>query len=261
MDLDWITQEPIDFEYKQYILLDYLKKVNKDIEDYRIYPTFQELSLHLANLGSIDNKGEKILLTRQPEEDDDEILVSDLKYEKLKFTNKEEKKELDRIVQYSKNKITESFSIMKSLWSIVNQTISIQVDRNKEAVTERRNGDGFFHFMYGGEFYVYQFNILRIKDGNLENKCWVKQIYKGPKQKVEKVILENHLFDNDPKFYKRKYAPLTTEEDRFDFIMDKIIFKVELEQEFPLEGTIVSLIKRKVMNYIFQTVKIKDLKD
>lgn len=261
MELDWITEEPIDFEYKQYILLDFLKRVNQELDSFHVYPIFQEISLHLANVGSILKNDRQIILVRPPQEKDDEILLSDLKYEKLIFKNKEQEEEVKKIAEYAKNKLTESFSIAKSLWGIINETISLSVEKNREAVIERRNGDGFFYFTYGGELHVYQFNITRIKKTNLENKCWIKEIYRGPFDSIQKIILNNHVFETEPNFRKKKYEPLTEESDKVDFILDRIIFKVEIEQEFPLEGAILSLIKRKVMNYIFQTVKLKDLKN
>ena len=41
---------------------------------------------------------------------------------------------------------------------------------------------------------------------------------------------------------------------------DYPIFRVRYEEKFPLEGSILSIAKRKVMNYIFQTIKIQELK-
>ena len=33
LDTNWILQEPIDLEHKQYVLLDYINKVDKDFDD------------------------------------------------------------------------------------------------------------------------------------------------------------------------------------------------------------------------------------
>ena len=47
LDLKWVFKKPIDMEHKGYILLDYISKVDKELDEFRIYPTFQELSIHL----------------------------------------------------------------------------------------------------------------------------------------------------------------------------------------------------------------------
>ena len=41
---------------------------------------------------------------------------------------------------------------------------------------------------------------------------------------------------------------------------DYPIFRVRYEEKFPLDGAILSIAKRKIMNYIFQTIKIQELK-
>ena len=33
LDTNWILQEPIDLEHKQYVLLDYINKVDKDFDE------------------------------------------------------------------------------------------------------------------------------------------------------------------------------------------------------------------------------------
>jgi hypothetical protein len=66
LTLDWILKEPIDREYKEYVLLDYISKIENDIDNFIIYPTLQELSLHLANSNSIKENLTYIDLKREP---------------------------------------------------------------------------------------------------------------------------------------------------------------------------------------------------
>ena len=92
LDTNWILQEPIDLEHKQYVLLDYINKVDKDFDNFKLYPSFQELSVHLANIGSIRDKSKYITLNREPTDIDDEILLDDLVYNNLKQKMKQKKK-------------------------------------------------------------------------------------------------------------------------------------------------------------------------
>jgi hypothetical protein len=50
---DWMFSEPLDFEYNKYTLLSYLQKCEENFENFKIYPDFVELSLHLANVQSL----------------------------------------------------------------------------------------------------------------------------------------------------------------------------------------------------------------
>jgi len=49
---DWLTDHLIDFEYKQYILLAYLKKVRTSFDGMRLFPELSELIFHYRNLMS-----------------------------------------------------------------------------------------------------------------------------------------------------------------------------------------------------------------
>ncbi|MBX2970580.1 MAG: hypothetical protein KF803_14515 [Cyclobacteriaceae bacterium] len=54
---DWLTQGLVDFEYKKYVLLAYLKKVKRSFERVELYPHMADLVFHYRNLLAIrDNK-------------------------------------------------------------------------------------------------------------------------------------------------------------------------------------------------------------
>ncbi len=36
LPLDWILQEPIDMEHKEYVLLDSISKIDKDLENFKL---------------------------------------------------------------------------------------------------------------------------------------------------------------------------------------------------------------------------------
>ena len=55
MNTNWLFEEPIDFEHKQYVLFNYLKHCDKKIDKFEVYPIYTELSIHLANLQSISS--------------------------------------------------------------------------------------------------------------------------------------------------------------------------------------------------------------
>lgn len=78
METNWAFQEPIDLEHKEYVLLSYLQKIDKDLSNFKLYPNFQFLSLHLVNINMILQKGQFLLLTKKIKEKDEEILISDL---------------------------------------------------------------------------------------------------------------------------------------------------------------------------------------
>ncbi len=54
---DWLTQGLIDFEYKKYVLLGYLKRVKNSFDKVELYPHMADLVFHYRNLLAIkENK-------------------------------------------------------------------------------------------------------------------------------------------------------------------------------------------------------------
>ncbi|HEX5002370.1 MAG TPA: hypothetical protein VFW78_07720 [Bacteroidia bacterium] len=52
---NWITERHIDFEYKKYVLLAYLKEVSERFTESRLYPSLAELVMHYRNVVALRN--------------------------------------------------------------------------------------------------------------------------------------------------------------------------------------------------------------
>jgi len=252
---DWVVKDPIDLEHKQYVFLDYAAKVKKDLDKFKLYPSFQELALHVANIGRILEKGEFITLNREPEEVDDEILLDDLVYNKLVVKEKDVFNEIIKIAKFAKEEFTELFLVAKAIWTLLYDSVTIRVRYNQKNSLDFKSGHGFFYLVYNNKIIIYYFKIDRLKENNSENKCIVEKIYEGLYNDIrniddiKNIILKNHTLID---------GVYTAEKQIEDFLP---IFEIKYEQHFPLEGGILSIARRKIMNYIFQSIKIKDLKN
>jgi len=230
LPLDWILQEPIDMEHKQYVLLDYITKIDKELNEFKLYPNFQELTIHLANFNSIMTQNSIIGLKKEPEEDDDEILLANIKSEKIQNFTLDEIKQIQDIAKSSNDKLRDYFLIAKSIWSVIFESISVR-NLNKGLVLTKRNiKKGFLKFEYKGEKFLYEFKIKKINPKYDEEKCTFELIERG--QTINKKISNK-----------------------------KLLFEASFDNEFPLEGCLLSVTKRKVLNYINQSVKLEELKD
>jgi len=245
MQLDWIIQDPIDFEHKQYLILDYVKKTGDKLENFELYPAFQQLTLLYTSAQRVLDHGQFITLKREPEEIDDEILITDLIYNTIRFKDSEEAEEILNIAEFARDKFKDLFMVAKSLWSIINDSVSLDITDNVEMM---KSGWGYFYFMYNSNFYVYEYRINRLTPKSSENKCYIRKLHEGEDGDIKSIIIENGVFG------------IHGSEKNESLGLDNPIFKVTFNDTFPLEGCLLSLAKRKVMNYIFQTIKIKDLK-
>tara|TARA_R110000868_G_scaffold34151_8_gene123487 strand:- start:1262 stop:1972 length:711 start_codon:yes stop_codon:yes gene_type:complete len=230
LPLDWILQEPIDREHKEYVLLDYISKIDKELEELNLYPAFQEISLHLANLNSITKNLNKLVLKKAPEEIDDEILVAHLSYKKLNNFSNEELTEIINISKEANEKLRDYFLIAKSIWSIVFESILIKPKNKNLKLTPKNANKGYLTFEYNGEKFLYEFSIKKIHRKYEEKKCTFTLIERG-------------------------------EEITHKLKKGNVIFEAKFDNEFPLEGCLLSLVKRKVINYISQTIKLGVLKE
>ena len=242
MNTDWVFQEPIDFEHKQYVLLDFLQKMDKQLQNLKLYPNFQQISLHLASINLITEKGQYLTLTRVLKDPDDEILISDLLVNGLPLFTKEEILEIYKVCLYSNDRIKDFFNQAKALWDVANDSISIEPIQNPKNIEPK---EGLFFIKDNGLTYLYEFTIKLIKKGAVDTKCVIKKVciceedsFEEKLSEVKKSLIKNI---NDPKIYK-----------------NLIVFKVHHTEQFPFKETLLPISKRKVMNYMIQSKLIKN---
>jgi hypothetical protein len=229
MGPEWIYTQPIDLEHKQYVLMDFLKYCDKKIDKFEVYPTYTELSIHLANLQSISGEFKTLYFEKKLFNVDDEILISDLKFKPVPIIDEKDYDEFTEIVKYSGQKVLDYFNMMKAVWNIVYDSISLKIIKNEKNIHELT---GYFY-----------------SDFQTGRKVWKYQI-----ERKERITIDT----------KMNVILLKQTEDNFvfDFDIEKKlpIFELKAVYDFPLESSILPAFKRKILNYIIQKNTIKNLK-
>ena len=241
MKTDWLFQEPIDLEHKQYVLLDYLQKLDKNLNNLKLYPQFQEISLHLASINLLIEKGQYLTLGRQLKNPDDEILISDLIPVNCPLLTKEEILEVYNVCKYSTENLRDYFNHAKAIWDIVNDTVSIEVVQNPKNIEPKQ---GLFFLEHKEKTYLYEFIIKQIKKDSLETKCQIKKICECPKGD----------FNEKLKDIKKPLIKNLQDEDVHGKL---IVFTVNHNNNYPLRETLLPMVKRKIMNYMIQSKIIR----
>lgn len=241
MKTDWLFQEPIDLEHKQYVLLDYLQKLDKNLNNLKLYPQFQEISLHLASINLLIEKGQYLTLGRQLKDPDDEILISDLIPVNCPLLTKEEILEVYNVCKYSTENLRDYFNHAKAIWDIVNDTVSIDVVQNPKNIEPKQ---GLFFLDYKEKTYLYEFIIKQIKKDSIETKCQIKKICECPKGD----------FNEKLKDIKKPLIKNLQDEDVHGKL---IVFTVNHNNNYPLRETLLPIVKRKIMNYMIQSKIIR----
>lgn len=237
-----MLKEPLDFEYNKYTLLGYLQKCEKRFENLEIYPDFVELSLHLANLQSLSKENTLLLTNKKFDSCDDEILVKELYYKKPRILSKEEENELDKTIKFSGNKLFDAFNLAKSIWSLAFDNVDISLKRNKKNIGL---GSGYvFHFKKNDQLlYVWEYQIKKLKRDDFNNKTIMNLIYEGGPEDLTLVnIIDTHSTFNNNLYYK-----------------ELPIFELKSLQDFPIEQTLVPIMKRKLLSYILQIISFEKI--
>jgi hypothetical protein len=241
MKTDWLFQEPIDLEHKQYVLLDYLQKLDKNLNNLKLYPQFQEISLHLASINLLIEKGQYLTLNRNLKDPDDEILISDLIPVDCPQFTKEEILEIFQVCKYSTEKLRDYFNHAKAIWDIVNDAVSINAVQNPKNIEPKQ---GLFFIDYNNKTYLYEFIVKPIKRGVIETKCHIKKICECSKSEFDMKLIEVK-------------KPLIKNLQNEEIHKKLIVFNVSHSNAYPLKETLLPIVKRKIMNYMIQSKFIK----
>lgn len=243
LDTDWIVKEPIDFEHKQYVFLDYLQKVNKKLDNLEVYPSFIELSLHFANIQTLIKEDKLIKTEKKFDTVDDEILLMDLNFSDLPNITEEERDEYKKILRFVSPKIFDHFNIAKSIWQMAYDAVSVTVRDNKEEII---NDYGFFYYSckFTNKLYVWEYKFKKVVKNRNEVKQVVNLIYCGE----DKGLTIKEITQNFSKYSK------------YTSIDNLPIFEVFSSEQYPLVETLLPIFKRKIQSYIAQTVNVSTYK-
>lgn len=236
MDTDWLFEDPIDREHKEYKLLSYFQKMGEKLDNMELYPGFIELSLHLANVQTLIREKKLIYTDKKFDSIDDELLVRDLKIKKIPELSQNESEEFVKILTFTAPRLLEYFNIAKSLWSIVFDTISINVKKNKKNIQSKK---GYFYYneKKSGNLYVWEYNIKPAARKSPEEKTLVNLIYSEPKLKltIPKII--------------NTFSQWNDEDEKSSLP----VFEMVCSDIFPINETLLPLFKRKLINIIRQS--------
>src|ERR1035437_4632530 len=125
LDKNWFCNAPLDFEMKQYILLDYLQKVNQLFKENRIYPYYNSLLAQYQVLLSYNSN-----LQNLKNEFNKEIVGVDLKSNSLIYREQQleslETNYLSNIIDFALPKLKNSIELGKSKIETISDKIYLK---------------------------------------------------------------------------------------------------------------------------------------
>ena len=239
MNTDWMFEKPIDREYKEYKLLSYFQKMGEKLDKLELYPGFIELSLHLMNVQALMRDKKIVYTDKKLNNIDDEILVKDLKVRALPELSQDEMVEFRDILTFSAPRIMEYFSIAKSVWSIVFDSLDMKIKRNKKNILHPK---GYFFYTENDtkKTYVWEYSIKKETKNNPQSMTNINLIYfdEMGELTIPKIITTFSSFESKDK----RMSP---------------VFHMMSSGIFPVNETLLPLFKRRIAGLISQTKVIQ----
>lgn len=220
----------------------YFQKLNKYLEEIKLYPMFIELSIHLGNVQTLLTQNKILTTNRKILGPDDELILTDLQALEPPVFSDEEREEFKKILSNTQPKLFDYFNIVKAIWTLVFDSITIKIKRNTDNLNSK---SGFFYFKVEDEIYLWRYDIKRIKKGNGQNKTNVKLLYQGDGEDL--TIIQ--LLSKFSKTYKTKGEKILP------------VFEVTSTQNFPIYETLVPVTKRKIMSLIYQSIRVEKMEE
>jgi hypothetical protein len=235
LETDWIFDGYLDVEHRQYVLLDYFKKISKHLEEFKIYPMFIELSLHLGNIQTLLKEDKILYIENKITSPDYEVVPSDLKLKEIPVLDIQEQEAYNIILKLSRDLILDHFNFAKSLWSVVFSSIDIKPVLNTKNLSSKT---GFFYFKRDGKLYLWRYNTRRVNGTKDQTRTNLELIYEN----IDNGLTVKEIISNFVEMMKKKDE---TKLPVFEMFCDV--------NEYPLEETLVPFFKRKLLSYINQT--------
>jgi len=231
---DWLTQGLIDFEYKKYVLMAYLKTVRTSFGRVELYPFLADLVYHYRNLQALrDNKA--LFRDSFPKELSlEEIKTLELRYKEM-IEDDAVMSELESIINFSLPQIKDSLQE----GSVIYEYVESQCQISPVGVTPLYAKEGYLFVTQPPEkettIYRYQMSIFEGSQEQLRslNTRFIERVEKSPANTYERLKLD----------LVRKFQDLP----------NPAAYLILAKVKFPFTETLMPVAKRLFVKHISQT--------
>jgi hypothetical protein len=227
----WFAEGYIDFELKKYVLLAYLKEINKYFNENKLYPPLAELIFHYNNIVAF-RENKRFLQEQFPKK------LTGIQMEKLQMlyeqmiADDELMQELENIINYSANKMKNTISSGTEIYEYVEEKMTI----TPVGIIPLDVQEGYF-FLSAGRTHstrVYQYRLSFFEKYEEKYRS-IKTVYL---QALQRSLI--NTYEN----IKRELIKTRTE------IPNPAVYSIETELSFPVEETLLPVAKRTLVKYI-----------
>ncbi|SEJ46713.1 hypothetical protein SAMN05192553_104111 [Cyclobacterium xiamenense] len=228
---NWISEGWIDFEYKKYLLLAYLKEVNEKFQAVKLYPSLGELIAHHQKLSLLDQNRSQLKLALPKE-------MEGIDLEKMKITYKHKiqeddvMKELGEIIAFSLPKIKQHIEEGKSIYDFIESHLEIEpvgltpiYQREGYALLSYQNSRDVFIYRY--QINLFQNSVDRFRGIALRFVAAVKRSLTLTYERIKMDLVK-----------------------KFTDLPNPSTWRIQSAQRVPLEESLLPVSKRLLLKYV-----------
>ena len=231
---DWLTDGLIDFEYKKYILLAYLKDIKQRFDAVELYPFLSDLVFHYQNLMKIKDQ-KRLYYDNFPKQ------ISRADFNKLELSYKkmvqddETMKQIEDILEYAIPRVKATLRDGKELFEFVEQQIEI----SPVGVTPLYSDEGYMFIQTERsndvDIYRYQLSVFENANENFRS-------------------LKTEFINKTVKSVANTYEAIKLDLARnFKQLPNPASFLVFSKLSFPMPNTLLPVAKRLLIRHISTT--------
>ena len=228
---DWLTEGLIDYEYKKYILLAYLKDVGRRFNQSELYPFMSDLIFHYRNLIKV-KESKKLMYDSFPE------TLSKADFNKLRLTydkivnDDEVMQQIEEIISFAIPKMKGMLEEGKELYEFVEEQINLE----PVGVSP----------IYSDEGYLF---INQEKSSDVSIYRYQMTFFEHAEEKYRSMTTEFLMNEmrNISKTYENIKVSLTK---RFTELPNPATYLAVSKLKFPLNETVLPVAKRMLVRAI-----------
>ncbi len=228
---DWLTNDLIDFEYKKYILLAYLKNVGDKFENKMLFPHLQEVKWHYENTWTLQQK-KALLKSLMPGQ------LSGIDWDNFRFTYEkkdietESLEEIDAILNYAIPKLGSSWRNGEELFQEILNAIEVSPVGLLPIYCKEGYLFVYQEFIREVLIYYYQMSIYQEKEQALRS--------------INTTLIEKRKYSFSNTFENIKLELIRANQK----LPNPATYLVEVKQVLPFQESVLPVAKHKIACYI-----------
>lgn len=235
LKVNWLTDGLVDFEYKKYLILAYLKDVRESFNRSELYPDMSDLLFHYKNLMSVKENKQLLYSSFPSSISKSDFLKLKLNYEKI-VEDDYIMREIEDILTFSIPQFTLTIQEGRDIYDFVENNIEIA----PIGLSPLYKDEGYFFIDEDDKkelpIFRYQVTVFENSEENYRgiHVEYVESALKSLGKTLESVKLE----------LLRTYRSLP----------NPATFVVYTKFKFPFEATLMPVVKRSLVKHISKNV-------